>query len=426
MKKYKGGILTILFMQSLLVFFIPNSSYCQSYRLFHSELNEILERSKWRIGPFRIYPTIQFKDIGYDDNVYQQREEDEPKSDFRATISPYINIHLLFRNWLIFSLIENPEYIYFAKEDRERSFNNNISPRLKLLLLNRFVLTCYYQYNKTRMRATSEFDIRANIENRSYYGSFFYETARGTSFGISGLISKIKFEDVSFPGEEIALSRTLNREELSGNFEFYYRIRTESFFFIHGGYTEYNFENIEARWRDSYSYQIYSGIRFPLFGNVRGTVSLGYKNLDSKRVSKKGFSGLVGNTDLDLRIRRFGFRFHYDRDCRFSYWTNNIFFLEDSYGAGISFYLTQFLRLDYDFSYGRSNYPEVATIRTSEEVYEEIKRRDSNYAHTLGFVIRVIRRTGIGIMTNFWQRKSNMPRVGRKRWFLGGYVTYEF
>lgn len=426
MKKYNGGFLIILSVISFLTFFMPNNSFCQSYRLFRSELDEILERSKWRIGPFRIYPMIQFRQIGYDDNVYQQREEDKPKSDFRATISPFINIYLLFRNWVVFSLTENPEYVYFAKEGRERSLNNNFSPQLKLLLFQRFVLSCSYQYNKTRRRATSEFDIRANIENKSYNASIFYETARGTSFGISGVIRKIRFEDILFPDEEILLSRAFNREEQSGNFEFYYRIRSESFLFIHGGYTEYNFENIEARWRDSYSYQIYTGIRFPVLGNVRGTVSLGYKKLDSKRVSKKGFSGLVGNTSLDIRIRRFGFRFLYDRDCRFSYWTNNIFFLEDNYGAGISFYLTQFLRLDYDFSYGRSNYPEATTVRMSEEEYEEIKRRDSNYTHTFGFVIRVIRRTGIGIMTNFWERKSNMPVVGRDRWFVGGYVTYEF
>jgi len=421
----------------LYIFFLLDISLCslilfssiiygQSYQTFQSEIREITQRAKWSLGPFRIYPTIQFKDIGYDDNVYRTREEDNPISDYTATISPQVRVYLLFRNWLILSFMENPEYVYFVKEKRERSFNNNYSPSLKFLILHRFVLTGNYQYIRRRRRATSEFDIRANERRREYRGSLFYETARGTSFGISAMESKIAYEDITLPGEEIDLSRRLNREERNSSFEFYYRVFSESFFFINAGYTEYNFEYKESQWRNSYSYHFYSGIRFPLLGRLRGTLALGYKKLMSKIKGKRSYSGLVGNTGLNLRMGRFGFRIQYNRDCRFSARTNNVYFLEDLYGAGVSLYLTGFLRLDYDFNYGLSNYPEPMTVRLQNGNFQEIKRKDTYYIHSLGFVIRVIRSTGVGIRYNYWERDSNISRVGRKRWFVGGYITYEF
>jgi len=415
----------ILVLCSLLILML-NNSYSQSYNTFQSEIKEITERAKWHLGPFRIYPTIQLRNIGYDDNVYRKREEDNPISDYTATISPQFKVYLLFKNWIILSFSENPEYVYFVKEKRERSFNNSYLPRIKFLIFHRFVLSGNYQYQRRRRRASSEFDVRANETISGYNGSFFYETARGTSFGISGANRKINYEDITLPGEEMYLSRRLNREETSGNFEFYYNIFSESYFFINSGYTKYQFEHPESRWRDSFSYQIYSGIRFPLLGRIRGTFSLGYKRLIPRQKWRRSFNGLVGNTSLDLRIKRFSFRILYNRDCIFSFWENNVYFLEDRYGAGISFYLTRFLRLDYDFLYGENDYPETMIIRVADGNYLLIKRQDIYRTHTVGFAVRIIRSTGVGIRYNYWQRESNIQWVNRKNWFIGGYVTYEF
>lgn len=416
----------LIFIFSFISFLVSVPICGQSYQTFRSELKQINKRARWRIGPFRIYPTIQFRDIGYDDNVYYKHEEDNPISDYTATISPEAKVYLVFHNWLILSFSENPEYVYYVKEKRERAFNNSYSPGLKLLLFHRFVISGDYQFRRARRRASSEFDLRVVEEVRGYNGRFFYETARGTSIGFSGAVRKISYDDITLPGQEIYLSRLLNREEREGNIEFYYRIFLGSFFFIRGGYTEYNFVHPESPLRDSYSYQAYSGIRFPLLRKIRGTFSLGYKNLMPRKEGKKGFSGLVGDTSLDFRLRRFGFRLQYNRDSRFSFWPDNIFFMEDTYGAGISFYLTHFLRVDHNFAYGEASYPEKMSIRMPDGGYEEIKRKDIYRVQTVGFVFRIIKNTGIGLIVNFWQRDSNYFGASRDRMFIGGYVTHEF
>jgi len=409
-----------------MVFLSSISLYGQSYRTFQWELEQIINQTRLRIGPFRIYPTIQLRDIGYDDNVYYQREDDGPVSDFTGTISPSFRVSLVFRNSLILSLTENPEFVFYYKQKRERRWNNTLSPGFRLLLLKRFVISGRYLNRNRRWRATREFDIRANELREGFEGSLFYETARGTSFGVTASSNKISYEDITFPGQEIYLSRRLNREERNGNFEFYYRFSSVSFFFIRGGFTEYIFEHPTSRWRDSYSYQTYAGIRFPLMGKVRGTLSLGYKKLAPRSKEKKAFTGLIGNTSLDFRIGRFNFRISYNRNIYFSYWTESIYFINDRYGAGISFYLTRFLRLDYYYLYGKSHYPELTTLRFPDGSFEELRRKDNDRTHRIGLVFRVIRNTGIGIMANFWERSTNYYFENRNRTFIGGYVTYAF
>jgi len=419
-----------LFLKTYILLFLAliltSSLHGQDYQSFRHELEYVLKNTKLRIGPFRIFPSFDFKDVGYDDNIYYQRDEESPVSDYTATFSPQLKLYFLFRNKLIFSISENPEYVYYHEQKRERRWNNTLSPEFKLLILSRFVISGGYLYRNRRWRATSEFDVRANELRESHKGSLFYETPRRTSFGISASLDKISYEDITLPGEEIYLSRDLSREEREGHLQFYYRVFSESLFFISGGYTEYNFEHPQSQWRNSYSYQVFSGIRFPLLGRMRGALSLGYRKLLPREEGKKGFSGLVGNTSLALRIMRFDLRFQYIRDFRFSYWTNSVYYLEKRYGSGVSFYLARFLRLDYNFQYGENNYPEVTIIQLPNGHFEEIKRKDIYRIHTAGFVLRIIKRTGIGIMVNIWQRESNYYWANRNKMFVGGYITYEF
>jgi hypothetical protein len=414
-----------LLVGALLISSLP--SLGQNYQSFNSELDVISQTTKWKIGPFRLAPLFLIRDLGYDTNIYGMRSEDHPVADTTATLSPRITAYLLFRNWLILSFLENPEYVYYFKEKSERSWNNSYSPALKLLVAHRFVLSGSYHFRKSRRRASSEFDVRADEKVKGTRGSFFYETARRTSLGISGSYDQYRYEDTRLPGQETYLSQALNRQERNLSFEIYYRIFSQSFFFINGGYTDYDFEFEESSWKNSYSYQSYLGIRFPLLGRARGTVSLGYKRFLPRHAEVKSFSGLVGNSSLDFRLGRFGLRLRYNRDSTFSYYVENIFFVENIYGTGASFYVTEFLRLDYDFTYGANGYPEPVRIPLPEGGFRTISREDRYRIHSAGFVFRVFRDVGVGLMLNLWDRDSNyIFESNRRRWFVGGYLTYEF
>jgi len=411
----------------LLVFSVfLESVYGQDYQTFKKELEQIRSRSWFIIGPFSIMPPVLSFGVGYDNNVYLQHEKDDPVSDYTANFSFQIKVYLPFRNSFFLSLMVNPEYIYYHEEERERGWNNIISPELRFLFLRRFVFSGSYTYINRRWRASSEFDQRANERRESFKGSLFFETPRRTSIGFSALLEEISYEDVMLPDEEIHLSQQLNREERNGYFEFYYKVFSESFIFIKGGYSEYNFEDPLSQWRDSYSYQINGGIRFPLMGKTRGLISLGYENFVPRSEEKKGFSGLIGNTRLDFKLWRFNLSIYFNRDNEFSYWSESIFFTENRIGAGISFYLTRSLRLDYAYAYGNTYYPESIILSLPDGSLEEIEREDEYNYHKAGLVIRILRRTGLGLMVNFWKRESNYFLVNRERMYISSYITFEF
>ena len=398
----------------------------QNYVYFGSLLEEIDRMAKWQFGPFRISSYFQIRNIGYDSNIYQQAKDSNPVSDYTAALSLPSKVYVNYRNGIVFSLAAVPEYAFYASQKKERSFNYSLLPELRVRLFRWLILSGSTEYGRSRRRATSEFDVRAEEKSHSYRGSVFIETARLTALGFSGYIQDFRYEDIYAPGEENILSRRLNRQERNGSLEFYYRVYSDTVFFLNGGYTEYNFQHPASFFRNSYSYQVSSGLRFPLLGRIRGTLTLGYKSLLPRTKGINGFSGLFGDTSFNLRISRFQFRLLYRRDCYFSFWQNNLFFVEGQWGTGISFYPTSFLRLDYDYRQGRSDYPGQLLITLPDGSVQEIERRDWNRYHIVSLVYRVVGDIGIGLTGNFWQRRSNFNLVERNRFFVGAFLTYEF
>lgn len=397
----------------------------QGYYDFRTERERIIQNAPWKFGLFRIFPGFRLQNVGYDDNVYFQRGTDGAVSDFTGTFSPEVTVHVLFRSFLILSVRENPRYIYFLHEERERRWTNEFSPEFRMLLFNRLGLGGAYSKSSRRWRPTSEFDVRANEYRESSRGSIFFETPRRTSIGVQLEKERITYEDITLPDSPIRLGQALNRDEKRIHGELYYRIFPVSFIFLRGGTTEYSFLNPASQWRDSRSYQLQAGIRTPQRGKLRGTFSLGYKKLIPQSEEKQGFSGFIMDSQMEYGIGKMTLRFRASRDSVFSYWTNNIFFIHLLGSAGASFYVSDSIRLDYQVQQGTNRYPEPFLLSAGNG-WEEIIRKDTHNIHTMGFVVRVFENTGLGLQLVWWEWLSNVPGVNRTRLFAGGFITYEF
>ena len=153
-------------------------------------------------------------------------------------------------------------------------------------------------------------------------------------------------------------------------------------------------------------------------------MSLGYKTFEPLAEGRETFSGIVGQADIDYRLRTIRLRATYRRDSRFSFYGDNVFFIENQIGGGVSLYLTRFLRLDYDYRYGSNAYPESFWFIGGEDVL--IEREDIYQTHSAGIVVRVLRDIGIGLDVNYWERTSNVY-AGKRDWlFVGGSLVYDF
>ena len=409
-----------------LILVLSGGVYGQGHQPFETQWQNVLQQTVWQVGPFHLIPRIRLHDIGYDANVYREREEDDPITDYTLTFSPEVTAYLLIGHSMILSFRENPEYVYYMDTERERRWNHIYSPEIRWKILNRFVLGGKYEYSNRRYRFSTEVDFRVNVQTKRYEGSLFYETARNTSLGVRYAHQNYTYQDVDVPGTEFPWFSRLSRDEDTVSGEIYYQVLSDSFFFLIGNFTQYRFLDVETRWRDSDSYQASAGLQFPLLGRMRGALSLGYKSFMPLAEEREDFSGLVGNADLEYQMRRFRIRLGYTRDSRFSYWSDALYFIENQYKGGISFYISPSLRLDYDYRYGENDYFEEVFWRGPEGDLILTQRNDIYTTHTLGLAVRILRDIGIALNLNYWKRDTNIYYGDRYWWFLGGSLVYDF
>jgi len=413
----------------LIIFFawltgVSVHSYGQGYQTFKSEQIRISSESKFKIGPFYLFPAFDMN-LGYDNNIYLKNVESDPITDYVARFSPQITAYIISPNSMILSFAEIPEYVYYFELENERGWNNTFSFDGKFLLLNRLVLSGNYRSSSVKQRPSSEFDILTYVNTNLITGRLFYETYRDTSIGVSFSERDLSYEDVIESIGDIAYASALDRKERSANVEFYYKIFSDSQFFIRAGYTKYKFDNPEAQFKNSHSYEVRSGLLLPLLGRIRGMLSLGFKKLIPDEEGKTGYSGPVGDTSLEMSLRRLNLRLFYYRDIPFSY-GRNIYFKENRYGVGISYYFGQSFKVNYDSSYGVSDYPGESSIQLQNGNDEEIERTRTYWIHRAGFAYRIYENLGFGLSVDKWMRIRNNSDAKTENLIIGIYLAYDF
>lgn len=397
----------------------------QEHRTYAEELALAQENAKLHLGPLRLHPRFQIRDFGYDDNVYFTREG-APVGDYSADVSFDILGYIPVGRSLILSVTESPEFRLYAKQRNLRTFTNSVSASAKLRLLNRFVLSGLYRYSDHLRRVYSEFTRQTRDINEGYQGSVFFETVRGSSVGFVGTVDDYRYRDVGGTDESSLLYQTLDRRETAGAVELNLAAFSRSLAFARAGYADYEFSNPSSQWRNSHATYVSAGLRFPLLGRARGALVFGFKRFTPRDSSQKGFEGLTADTDIDLRTGRLRWHLRLRRDNRFSYWESALYYVDDLATAGVSFYLTRSLRLDYEFASGRLDYPEPFAIALPDTGPVLIDRLDRTRLHSFGLSVRLVRTIGLSLSYNILDWRSTVPGYNLDRSFLGLNLTYDF
>jgi hypothetical protein len=393
----------------------------QTYVSFRDEWESVTAKAPWTLGPFRLFPGLSLRNVGYDDNIYF---ESRPTPDYTGTFSPGLRAYLPVGGTILLHGSVNPEYTYYVREASRRAFDFSWSGGVKALLLSRFVLSGEYRDQSHRRRLSPEVGILVTDRNRGWDAGLSFETANRTVFALGVFRSDVSFEAYRPDPEGLPLSDALNRTETGGRAEIDYRAFYQGYLFLGIEATEYAFQSPAMAWRNAAGRRVYAGLRFPVGTSIEGSLSLGYKQFQPKAEGQPSFSGFVGGADLTARFGRFGLRARFGRDNVFSAYTDVLYFLDSSAGGGVSFYLADFLRLDYDFDVGLSAYPDAETPAAEEGAFAG--RDDTRVTHAAGVVVRILRTAGIGLTWNTASWTSTLPGWDRRRSFVGAYLTYRF
>lgn len=398
----------------------------QSYTTFQAEFDEIRSRTGLRLGPLKILPVFHLSDVGYDSNVYYRDREEAAVSDYTATMSLNVKAGWLLGNSVILSATEDPEYVYYLHEKGLRTLTNSYGVGTRLLLFRRLALSGDFHSQNHLRRVYSEFGQQIKDMQKGFAAALFYETPRGTAIGFSGSSDEFGYENIGLPEPDASYSRALDRRERSAAFEFYYRVFSQSSLFCKLAASAYDFKNPEFAWRNARSYQTYAGIRFPVLGMARGALALGYKSFIPRAEGRKGYSGIVADSDVAFRAGRVGLHLAYKRDNYFSYLETAYYYIEDRFRGGLTFYLMPFLRLEGNCQLGAWNYPEPQEVWFQGETVLIANRRDSNRVFSVGMAVRVAGSAGLSLSYNLYRRRSNAPGYDIDRNFVGAALTYDF
>jgi hypothetical protein len=382
-------------------------------------LQQAVSLAKWKLGPFRIAPTLYLTDAGYDTNLYYGFGG-SPVKDYTLTAGPGFTVYLPVSQKIILQAAESPQYVYYQKTRSERTWNNYLSSHLNLAF-NRIFISLGGSVNNAKQRWNTEVDIRPRRREQIIDGTILWQATKKTSFNVQGSRSIYDYENLEFDLFNLRdrLNRTEDRLSLIAYHQLTYRVRL----FVEGQYATYTFERQASRDRDSRGYGVFGGFEFAPLGVIRGRINIGYKTLEPLNEARSGFRGLAGDSQVSVRLLKFlTVRTSYRRDIQFSIWYDNAYYVDSRAGGGASLYLFKKIRLDYDYWDGCSRYPESQAISPGTFV----KRRDDYRIHSVGLYFRLRKNIGLGLVASRWNRDSNLEWEIDNRDFIGMNLTYDF
>ena len=244
------------------------------------------------IGPVRFAPGITVREIGWDSNVFVEPPEESPKEDFVTSVTPDVSAYTRLR-FLRISAYAGSDLNYYHEYDGERSVGHILRGRFDVLLSRLRPFAAGGQL-KTRERPNGEIDVRADRLEQEVSGGLAFDISPHALVYVSSAWSGTEWEDAVQNG--VDLTTSLNRERL----EYQAGLKTDLTpllaMQLFGSYTDDQFTYEPLR--NTTSTSGYAQFRIATDAVIRGSVTAGYRDLQSVDPLTKPFRGFVGSAAI--------------------------------------------------------------------------------------------------------------------------------
>lgn len=353
-----------------------------------------------KIGPVTIRPTLLVRNIGRDNNVFN--ESVDPKKDFTMTIAPAAEVVFQPRR-LKLTYTQATDYVYFKTYKSERGANLSSSLRadLDLGVLQPYIATVGAD---TKARLNHEIDTRARHRDRTYTAGVKVNlfTRTSATVGVRRFTTEFDRAETCSAGSQTcfrgqSLADTLNNrlESVEGGFGIALTPLTS----VGVQFAKERQMFARARERDSDTIRIMPIINFSPLGLINGSIAIGHRKFTARDPATPPFSGLVvavtsgvtmyENHRVDVSVKR-DLTYSYDRDTPYFIGTS----------ANVTW--TWAVAGPFDFkgsaTRDRMRYEAAAgTAATQFDNYEE---------YGAGIGVRIRRRLRAGVQGDFVRRAS--------------------
>lgn len=388
----------------LIAWVVPAMAIAQSTA--PTPIDDVRENERIHLGPVYAKPTLQLKEFGIDNNVFNTYGQQE--SDFTATFAPRMDWSVPVAKRALFQATTAADLVWYAQYASERSVDPQLDVRGQVFF-RRLTLFAERDYLNTRQRPNQEIDIRARHVDENLTGGVEVAVTPELSVRVGGQHLSTRY-DATSEYDNTSLQRTLNRDTNGVTIKSLYRLTALTSIGA-------RFDDLQDRFpmspgRNSDSIRIMPGMEFKPRALISGTAYVGYRRftpLDATVLP--AFEGLVAQLGLSytlLGATTFGVS--YNRDLTYSYEELQPFFIDESVGASVRRALGR--RFDALFSADRHAYDYQDMLKPAPSSGSDVlaalpPRVDTtwNYAGSLGY--RLPRDGRIGVGLSYWHRDSS-------------------
>ena len=273
------------------------------------------------LGPVRITPGLLLKDMGVDNNVFN--EPVDPKSDFTFTVTPRAEVLFRMRR-LRLNVTTASDYVYYQTYSSERGTNLYSSARIELDL---GILKPYVSATalNSRGRVNAEIDARARHRDVLYAGGVSLKVASRTNLLLNVTHGKVDYEsDEEFRG--VPLDESLNGTKSSIDGGLAIALTPLTTFSMTVAREEQRFSFSPER--DADAWRVSPAFLFNPTGYLSGSASVGFRQFHTRSPDLPDYSGVVSAVSVSATIYgRNQVSGVFNRDVQYSYDTAAAYYL---------------------------------------------------------------------------------------------------
>jgi hypothetical protein len=372
-----------------------------------------------RIGPLSMNPTISLTNLGVDRNVFNEPEDQNPKKDFTATITPATDLWLhAGRTWITGTIRE--DIVWFQKYASERAVNNAYTVGWRVPL-NRVNFNVGGSRRTARERPGFEIDARSQHTATGYNGLAEVQALSKTFFGVTASRQKEDYaQDAVIFGNSLnySLKYELNRVTTDVGLTIRHKVTPLTTITLAGTRSQDRFDFSSLR--DSNSTAVTASVSFDPLALIKGSATVGYRNFHPLEPGLEDFKGTTAAVNLSyVALGTTRFSASITRDVQYSYDINQPYYVQ----TGVSGSIAQQLFGPFDVI-GRAGAAVLAYRDRAGALVEISNRVDRNRTYGVGIGYHMGRDLRLGFNVDEDRRISDVSQRQYRNLRIGTSITY--
>jgi len=343
-----------------------------------------------RLGPVNLAPGLTIREIGHDDNIFD--EAVNPKEDWIIAATPDVSVFTRVR-FLQLSGYAGSDMSYFKTYESERDIGYSLKGRADLIGSR---LTPFVGGGRThnRTRPNGEIDVRADMVTDEFSGGLAYELSLHSHVFAAAIRSNIDYADAVQSG--IRLDQSLNRRSTDYQGGLKTDLTPLTSMQVRGSFKQDEFTFTPERNADSRS--VAAVFTFDPAAIISGVASFGYQDVEPVDPLLQRYRGFIGSGLITYPFLEFGrFNFGYNRQTEYSFDEADGYYLENTFNVAYTQRLVAQVDLQGRAAHSSFNYGQRTGGSDRQDTLE-------SYNGNLGYNLR--NRTRLALNYEYARRRS--------------------